>query len=83
MEVFHTLGCCGNVASVTKAPFIILSRISYFGHACPKLNFVFFSRLAGERIIQHLKKTFSFSVCGHVDRLWTYQGAKIKMKILV
>ena len=34
------LGSCGHVASVPKAPFISYSRISYFGHACPKLNFV-------------------------------------------
>ena len=43
VEVFYTLGRCGNVASVPKAPFtcfISYSRISYFGHAWPKLNFV-------------------------------------------
>ena len=40
VKVFQNVGCCSNVASVPKAPFISYSRISYFGHACPKLNFV-------------------------------------------
>ena len=53
MEVFSIFGCCGNVASVSKAPFISYSRVSYFGHACPKLNLVLISRLIG----RHGKRT--------------------------
>ena len=41
-------GCCGNIRSVPKAPCIIYPRISYFGHACVKLNFVLISRLSGK-----------------------------------
>ena len=37
----RSLGRCGNVAKVTKAPFISYSYISYFCHACLKINFVF------------------------------------------
>ena len=44
---------CGNVASVPKAPFISYSRISYFGHACPKLNFVPSPRLTGKCATQN------------------------------
>ena len=33
---------------VPKAQFISYSRISYFGHACPKLNIVLISHLAGK-----------------------------------
>ena len=33
-----SLGYCGNVANVPKAQFVSYSRISYFGHACLKLN---------------------------------------------
>ena len=47
LQLRTSLGCCGNVASVPKAPYISYSRISYFGHACPKLNFVFISLLTG------------------------------------
>ena len=39
------LGYCDNVASVPKAPFIIYSRISSFGHACPEINNVLIPRL--------------------------------------
>ena len=53
MEVFAIFGCCGNVASVSKAPLISYSRVSYFGHACPKLNLVLISRLIGK----HGKRT--------------------------
>ena len=62
-----------------KATFISYSRISFFRHACPKLNLVLISRLAGKRATQIVKKTLAY---GHVDILWTYQEAKIKMMIL-
>ena len=52
-EVFYISGCCGNVASVPKAPFISYSRISYFGHACPKLNLLLVSRLTGKCATQN------------------------------
>ena len=69
----------GKVASVPKATFISYSRISYFRHACPKLNLVHISRLTGKRATQNVKKTLAY---GHADILWTYQEAKIKMMIL-
>ena len=48
---FTILGCCDNVASVPKAPFIIYSRISHFGHACPEIKNVLIPRLTGKRAI--------------------------------
>ena len=65
MEVFSILGCYGNVASVPKAPFISHSRISYFGYACPKLNFILISHLAGKCATQ-----YAILVYGHVHILW-------------
>ena len=72
---------CGNVESVPKAPFISYSRISHFGHECPKLNFVLISRLTAKCATQKLKRTYATLVYGHVDILWKYQGAKIKILI--
>ena len=68
--------CCGNVTSVPTAPFItVILAFLFFGHACPKLNFVFISGLTGKRLEQNNKKR------GHnVDIiLCTYEGDKIKM----
>ena len=73
------MGCCGNVASVSETPFIS-SCISYFEHACLKSNLVIISLLTGECATQNL--TNAVLVYGHVDILWTYQGARIKMMIL-
>ena len=41
---FKFLVCCGNLASVPKATVITYFRISYFGHASPKLNLDLISR---------------------------------------
>ena len=54
-EVFYIFGCCGNVESVPKALFISYSRISPFGHVCPKLNFGLISRSTGKCAAQNLK----------------------------
>ena len=64
VKVFKILGCCGYVASVPKAPFISYSRISYFEHACPKINFVLISRLTDKCAAQDLKNLRNSS-------LWT------------
>ena len=69
---------CGNIASAPKAPFIFYSRISYFGHGCPRLNFALFSHLTGKRATQN-KKTYAILVHGHVHNLWPYQEVKIKI----
>ena len=47
-------------------------------HACLNLNIVLISFLTGKCAIQNNKKTYAIQVYGHVDKLWTYQGAKIK-----
>ena len=65
-EVFQILGGSGKVASVPNAPFISDSRISYFGHACPKLNLVLMSRLTGKYATQNLQNTYEIFSC-----LWT------------
>ena len=68
---FCDVPSCGNVASVLKAPFISYSCISYFGHACLKLNLVLISHLTmltGKCATQNRKKIL---VYGHVDILWT------------
>ena len=49
------LGCCVNVAIMPNAPFISYSCISYFGHACPKLNIVLISCLTGKCATQNFK----------------------------
>ena len=45
-----------------------VSRISYFEHACPKLNFVLISHLTGKCATQHLKnlRIFSLWTCSHL-----------------
>ena len=73
------LTCLVTWQSSKCATFISYSRISYFRHACPKLNLVLISRLTGKRATQNVKKTLAY---GHVDILLTYQEAKIKMMIL-
>ena len=67
--IFQIFGCFGNVASVPKAPFISYSRIFYFGHTCPKLNFVVISRLTGKCATLNVKKTYAILVYGHGDIL--------------
>ena len=56
---FIFLVCRGNLASVPKATVITYFRISYFGHASPKLNLVLISRA-----IQNVKNLCNSS-------LWT------------
>ena len=73
METFYILGCRVNLANVPKASFISYCRISYFRHACSKLNLVIISRLTGKRATQNLKKTYEILVYGHVGISWTYQ----------
>ena len=52
-QIINLLQKCGELASVPKAPFINryhgYARISYSGHACPKLNLVRISRLTDKR----------------------------------
>ena len=79
-KVFAIFGCCGNVASVPKTKFICYSCIFYFGHACPKLTIALIPLLTDKFTTQNLSNTYAFLVYGHVDILWTYQGAKIKKK---
>ena len=55
-------GCCGNVASVPKTPFISYSHISYFEHAWPKLNFVFISQLARKCATQNRTTDFFYDI---------------------
>ena len=50
------LGRCGRVASEPKNPFITYSCISYFGHACLKLNYVLISLLTGKCATQNNNK---------------------------
>ena len=59
------LGSCDNVANVPKNPFIIYSRNYYFGHASPKLNLVFISRLTGKRPTQSIDM---FTYYGHTRK---------------
>ena len=43
--------------------YLRYSRISYFGHACPKLNFVPMSRSTVEGAAQNLKNVRDSSLC--------------------
>ena len=54
---------------MTKAPFISYFCISYFGHACPKLNLVLISLLTGKRATQNLKKTYAILVYEYADMM--------------
>ena len=62
------LSCCGNATSLPKTRFISYSCISYFGHACLKLNLVLFTFLIGKCATQKYKKNLRNSC------LWTYYG---------
>ena len=53
-----------------KAPFTSYSRISYFGHARPKLNLVPINCLTGKRTTKIFLNTIL--VYGNGDILWTY-----------
>ena len=70
------LRCRGNVASVPKALCISYSRISYFGHACPKINIVLvlISRLTGKCATQNLKNLRNSSPI--LDMLTSYGHIK-------
>ena len=76
------MGCCGNAASVSKAPFISYSGIFYFGHACPKFKLCPYFSLTGERAAQKINKTYAILVYWHVKILSTYQRAKKKIDFL-
>ena len=48
-----------------ESPVYQFSRISYFGHACPKINFGLISRLTGKCATQNLKNPL-VSDYGHI-----------------
>ena len=64
--------------SVQKGPLISYSGISYFGHTCPKLNFVLFSRLTAW-LMRNTK--FKKNMCN--SSLWTCSHLMAKIKILI
>ena len=55
-----------------------LCPLTILGHACPKKNRPYFS-LNRQMRNTKFKKNDAILVYEHVDIIWTYQGAKIKL----
>ena len=64
-KVFWIVGCCGNVTSIPKTPFIGFSSISYFEHACLKLNLDLILLLPGVWATEKLRNV-------RISSLWTW-----------